>query len=229
MRVQPELKKDIQHIQNIAIGSKKDISKVIQDFKKTSVLLLQNSGKKINLIGPIKVRATGPKTFSIVDKFDPIEIEMRTVLTENKNRKREHHTSLAKQLTTFYSATTKRPSLRFDAEVLKEPSLKFHLIPKNREKLFPRYSTTAQPKNAITSPAPNLRNPGKPSKSLQPNTNSVSKQEITNVDISNPFKTEVLPASIGDSFRQRKPKDGSTFRFENEPIHSLRVRFEEAS
>jgi hypothetical protein len=190
---------------------------------------LQNSGKKINLIGPIKVRATGPKTFSIVDTFDPIEIEMKTVLTENKNRKREQHKSLANQLATFYSSTTKRPSLRFEAEVLEEPSLKFHSIPKNTETLFHRHSTTARPVNAITSPAPNLRNPVKPSKSLQPNTNSASKQEITNVDISNPFKTEVLSASIGNSFRKRKPKDGSTFRFENESVHSLRVRFEEAS
>ena len=59
---------------------------------------MKNSDKRINLIRPIKVRATGPKTFSIVDKFDPIEIEMKIVLTEKKNRKREQQKSLADQL-----------------------------------------------------------------------------------------------------------------------------------
>ena len=97
------------------------------------------------------------------------------------------------------------------------------------EDLFSCHSTTAQPVNAITSRAPKLRNPAKPSKSFKSNTNSVSKQVISNKGSSNPYKTEVLNVSIGNSFRQRNPKDGSTFRFENEPGRSLRVRIEEAS
>ena len=203
----------------------------MQDFKKTSVLSLKNSDKKINFIGPIKVKATGPKTFSIVDKFDPIEIEMETVLMENKNRKREQRKGLANQLAKFYSSTTKRPSLHFDPELLEEPSLKFHTIPRNTETLFARHSTTAVPVNAITSPTPNKRNP---SKALKLHTKQVSKQVTrltSNLDSSNPYKTEVLPTSIniGNSLRQRKPKYVSTFQFENEPGHSLRVRFEEAS
>ena len=63
-------------------------------------------------------------------------MEMETVLMENKNRKREQRKGLANQLAKFYSSTTKRPSLHVDPEVLEKPSLKFHSVPKNTEKLF---------------------------------------------------------------------------------------------
>ena len=115
--------------------NKQDLADISEE---TDCLIIKNSDKKINLIGPIQVRATGPKIISIVDKFDPIDpIEMKIVITENKNRKREQQKGLSNQLEKFYSPTTKRASLHFDPEVFEEPSLKFHSIAKNTEKLSP--------------------------------------------------------------------------------------------
>ena len=146
---QPERQEKYEPSQKIAIGSEKDIGKVLKDFKKTKVLSLQNKEKKINLIGPIKVRATGQKTFSIVEKFDPVEDE--TVLTATKTRKREQNKSLTYHLEKLYSSTTKRPSIHFDPEILEEPSLRFHRNPNHSEKITFRHSTTSIPAQVISS------------------------------------------------------------------------------
>jgi len=222
---QPERQEKYEPSQ-IAIGSEQDIGKVLKEFKKTSVLSLQNKEKKINLIGPIKVRATGPKILSIVDKFDPVELEMETVLKETKNRKREQNKSLAYHLEKFYSSTTKRPSIHFDPEILEEPSLRFHRNPNHSEKITFRHSTTSIPAQVISSLIPNQINVFNPSKSKIEHLNSVT-GNVTK----NPYKTKVIQTSIdfGASFRQRDPKYVSSVRFEDKPQQNKRVRFEEIS
>jgi len=214
--IQPE----DEQTKRIAIGGKESIGKALEELQETSLLSLQNSDKKINLIGPIKVRATGPKTFSIVDNIDidPIEIEMETDLTEKKDKKREQNKSLAKHLATFYS-TTKRPSLHF--EELEEPSLKFKNTPKKLEKITFRHSTTSIPALSPSS----MEDFVKSDLSKYQNSNHIR----TNTENSNPYKTKVLPKSIkfGNILKQREPKKQSSFRFEDESNSSLKVRFVE--
>jgi len=209
---------------SIAIGSKENIGKVLKEYRETNKFALQNSNKNINLIGPIKVRATGPKTFSIVDNIDPIEIEMETVLTETKNRKREENKSLANHLAKFYS-TTKRPSLHF--EELEEPSLKFHKTPKRTEEITFRHSTTAIPALSSSSEKVNLYNSPKSELSKYKTSNHIKTDE----ESYKPYKTQVLPKSIeiGNVFREREPKFSRSFRFEDESKGSLKVRFVEVN
>jgi len=188
----------------------------VKEFKNTNLLSLQNREKKINLIGPIKVRATGPNTFSIVDSIDPIEIEMETVIKETNNKKRGESKNLANHLAFYYSSTTKRPSLHF--EDLEEPSLKFHRTPKRSENISFRHSTTSIPANVISSTSSKqvkLHNPTKSDWTLY--------QEG-----SNPYKTKVTPASVA-RIGQRQAKQRGSFRFEDDSQHSLKVRFVETS
>ena len=215
--------------QTIAIGSEKDFGKVSKEFKQTSVLSLQNKEKKINLIGPIKVRATGPNTFSIVDHFDPVEIEMETALKATKLSKREQNKSLANQLDKFYSSTTKRPSIHFDPEVLEEPSLRLHRNPNQSEKITFRHSTTSIPAQVISTPTPNKINAFNLPKSKIANLNTVSDNVTKTQNTINPYKTKVIQTSIdsGTRFRKTDPKYVSNFRFENKQRQNLRVRFEE--
>ena len=115
----------------------------LKEFNKTSVLELQNKEKKINLIGPIKVKVIGPNTFSIVHSGNSIKDEMEKDSKKTKNGKREN------TIGNFYKTTTKRPSIHFEPEEESETD-KTHYTNIYGENLSFRHSTTARPLNSVS-------------------------------------------------------------------------------
>ena len=86
-------------MRHIALGSQSAVDEALDVFRGEGG---EKHQRKIRLIGPIAVRATGPKTFTLVGE-EPIHLEELVVDGEN--------TVGVKQLV---SAFSKRPSLQFD-------------------------------------------------------------------------------------------------------------------
>ena len=91
----------------VAVGSKNHIDNLFEELEQGSPLTsLYDEKRNIKLIGPIAVRATGPKTFTIIDP---------SILEGHSPVKREYLKSL-NDIQDERLKVTKRPSLRFEPE-----------------------------------------------------------------------------------------------------------------
>ena len=90
---------------SIAIGSKQHIDNLFLELDQGTIKSLYDENRNIKLVGPIAVRATGPKTFTIVD---PQSLE------HHHNIPKREHKHSSNSLPADRPKLTKRPSLHFE-------------------------------------------------------------------------------------------------------------------
>ena len=90
---------------SIAIGSKQHIDNLFLELDQGTIKSLYDENRNIKLVGPIAVRATGPKTFTIVD---PQSLE------HHHNIPKREHKHSSNSLPAEKPKLTKRPSLHFE-------------------------------------------------------------------------------------------------------------------
>ena len=111
--------------QKVAVGSKHHIDNLFNELEQGSPLIsLYDENRKIKLVGPIAVRATGPQTFTIVDPGDleahkpirgqPPGHEIKLDQSEGHKTVKRDYLHSPNLIQEEKQKTTKRPSLHFE-------------------------------------------------------------------------------------------------------------------